>query len=160
VRFETAKINPAVVVAEAVNGINSLARRRGVQLSLADASTATPVTADPRRLKQAVTIILENAIKYSPQRSRIDVGVSEDSVGDKVISIRDTGIGIPEGELPHIFDRFFRGESARAESSGSGLGLTIARSIVEKHGGRIEVNSAVGKGTEAKVVLPVNAHPA
>jgi signal transduction histidine kinase len=156
-RFETARIDPAAIVNDAVAGIAPLARRRGVELTLANNDEATPVMGDPRRLKQAVTIILENAIKYSPARSRIDVGIGHDEVGDAVIAVRDAGMGIPADELPRIFDRFFRGEAARAESGGSGLGLTIARAIVEKHGGRIEVASAVGQGTEARLILPAGA---
>jgi signal transduction histidine kinase len=153
-------IDTAAVVNEAINGIAPLARRRDVDVYLADTSLAAAALGDPRRLKQAVVIILENAIKYSPAKSRIDIEVGLDNAGHAVITVRDTGIGIPAEELPLIFDRFFRGEAARAESAGSGLGLTIARAIIEKQGGRIEVASAVGRGTEARLILSVPAHQA
>jgi two-component system OmpR family sensor kinase len=151
-RYEMARLDPALVVAEAIDGIGALARRRGIDFRLADGA-ARPIVGDAKRLKQALMIVLDNAVKYSKTRGRVDVGIAQDAAGTS-IAIRDQGIGIAADELPRVYDRFFRGEAARAETGGSGLGLTIARRIVEKHGGAIEVASVEGRGTEVHIALP------
>jgi len=100
-----------------------------------------------------------NALKFTPRGGVVDVEVT-DSPGEAVIEVRDTGPGIPERELPRIFDRFYRGTNVgEARASGSGLGLAIARSIVEMHEGSIEVVSAVGRGTSFRAHLPRLSEP-
>ena len=152
-RYEMARLDPAAVVAEAIDGVSALVERRAIDVRFADGAAARPIVGDAKRLKQALMIVLDNAVKYSKRQGRIDVGIVQDKAG-AVIAIRDQGGGIPADELPRVFDRFFRGETARAETSGSGLGLTIARRIVEKHGGAIEVASVEGQGTIVHITLP------
>ena len=115
------------------------------------------VQGDPDRLKQVLLNLISNAIYYTPQAG--DVYLSLSKAGDmaKVI-VRDTGPGISPQDLPHIFDRFYRGEKSRTRSktSGFGLGLSIAYWIVDTHGGRIEVDSHDGQGTTFCVYLPLS----
>ncbi|BAS29218.1 sensor histidine kinase [Limnochorda pilosa] len=111
--------------------------------------------ADPDLIKQLLVILLDNAFCYTPAGGRVELGVTRD--GDEaVLEVADTGIGIAPGDLPHIFDRFYRADRARTRSSESaGLGLAIARWIVESHGGRIEVDSRAGAGSRFTVRLPL-----
>jgi heavy metal sensor kinase len=112
------------------------------------------VRGDESRLRQVFYNLLDNAIKYTRAGGTITVeSAAEDH--HVTINVRDTGIGIPATELPHVFDRFYRVDKARnREQGGTGLGLSIARSIVETHGGSIELTSDLGQGTTCTVRLP------
>jgi two-component system OmpR family sensor kinase len=114
------------------------------------------VNGDRDRLKQVFINLVANAIQYTPQGG--EVILSLETIGEQArIICRDTGPGIPSEDLPHIFERFYRAEKSRTrrESTGFGLGLSIANWIVERHGGRIEVNSQEGKGTTFAIWLPL-----
>jgi signal transduction histidine kinase len=104
-------------------------------------------------LKQLFLILLENAFKYTPEGGKVEVigALTEDTVE---ITVADTGIGVAESDLPRVFDRFYRAENARF-CSGMGLGLSIAQSIAEQHGGKITVASTVGQGSHFTVILPL-----
>jgi heavy metal sensor kinase len=126
-----------------------------VHLKLTDIDQVT-ITGDRDRLKQVFINLVSNAIHYTPAGGDVYLGLSKSQEMARVI-IRDTGPGIPAADLPHIFDRFYRGEKSRTRSkmSGFGLGLSIAYFIVDSHGGRIEVNSQEGRGTTFAVYLPM-----
>jgi heavy metal sensor kinase len=112
------------------------------------------ISADTLRIKQLLLNLLDNAIKYTERRGRVALGLrTEDRVA--VITVADTGRGIPPEDLPHIFERFFRRSAKTADrtAAGFGLGLSIVKWIVDSHGGRIEAKSEVGKGTEFTVRL-------
>jgi len=114
------------------------------------------VTGDRDRLKQVFINLVANAIQYTPQGG--EVFLSLERIGEQArIICRDTGPGIPAEDLPHIFERFYRAEKSRTRgrTTGFGLGLSIANWIVERHGGRIEVDSKEGKGTTFAIWLPV-----
>jgi signal transduction histidine kinase len=113
------------------------------------------VEGDRARIKQVVVNLLDNAIKYTPDAGSINLNVH--ARDDKaVIEVADTGIGIPPGAMPHIFDRFFRVDNARSrEAGGAGLGLAIVKSICAAHGGRVGVDSAEGRGSRFIVELPL-----
>jgi signal transduction histidine kinase len=97
---------------------------------------------------------LDNAIKYTPEGGAVTVEFGRRDRA-AVVTVRDTGIGIPEEHLPRVFDRFYRVDKARSRAQGgTGLGLSIARSIVTAHGGNIELTSLLGKGTTCTVTLP------
>lgn len=110
---------------------------------------------DRDNLIEALVILLENAVKYSPEKSEIMVGVRSNS---KVLTltVQDQGIGIKPTDLPHIFDRFYRADAARSaqQTKGYGLGLAIAKNIITQHQGDITVKSSVGKGTTFTIKLP------
>jgi signal transduction histidine kinase len=114
------------------------------------------VNADRDRLKQVFINLVANAVQYTPQGGEIFLSLERMGEHARVIC-RDTGPGIPAEDLPHIFERFYRAEKSRTrrESTGFGLGLSIANWIVERHGGRIEVNSQEGKGTTFAIWLPL-----
>lgn len=115
---------------------------------------AVYVNCDPGLIKQAVRILMDNAIKYTPDGGAILMAVEEKD-GWACLSVTDEGIGIPPEALPHIFDRFFRADESRTrQTGGSGLGLSIAKWIVERHGGWIEVVSRQNAGTRMTIVLP------
>ena len=112
-----------------------------------------PIDADPAMIKQALRILTDNASKYTPADGTIKFR-SYEKDGQVCMEVSDTGIGIPNDELPRIFDRFYRGQNLRGESgSGSGLGLSIAKWIVEEHSGTITVISSEGIGTKMTVTL-------
>ena len=112
------------------------------------------ITADRERIEQVIINILSNAIKYTPDGGRISL-LAKNSDGGVEIVVRDNGIGIPEEDIPHLFERFYRVEKSRtSETGGTGLGLAIAKEITEAHGGRITVESKFGEGTTVTVFLP------
>jgi signal transduction histidine kinase len=130
-----------------------LAEAKGVSLSVT-VDGAVPVLGDQARLRQVFFNLLDNAIKYTREGGSVEVRVGERG-SMAVAVVRDTGIGIPPEHLPHVFDRFYRVDKARSRAEGgSGLGLSIARSIVEAHGGQIELTSAPGRGATCTVSLP------
>jgi signal transduction histidine kinase len=112
--------------------------------------------ADPQRLEQALQNVAYNAIRHTPDGGRIELRAVPD--GEQVrITVRDTGPGIPVEHLPHIFDRFYKVDASRTATgtpSGSGLGLSIVRAIVERHGGTIAASNAPGGGAQFEIVLP------
>jgi len=115
-----------------------------------------PVPADPLKITQAVENLLDNALKYTPAGSTIEVGLQSRD-GEAEVSVRDNGPGIPADDLPHIFERFYRVEKGRSrEKGGTGLGLSIVKHIVQLHGGRVWVESKVGQGSDFRFSLPMD----
>ncbi|MCX7975718.1 MAG: HAMP domain-containing histidine kinase, partial [Bellilinea sp.] len=114
------------------------------------------VNGDRDRLKQVILNLVSNAINYTPPGGEVRVWLSKRD-GRACLKVEDTGPGIQPDDLPYIFDRFYRGDPSRkrTENSGFGLGLSIAKWIVDRHGGQIEVESEVGKGTRFTVWLPL-----
>jgi signal transduction histidine kinase len=130
-----------------------LAEERGVQLR-PDLNGGVRVDADLVRVRQLLLILIDNALTHTPSGGEVSVGVIRQN-GRAHVTVTDTGEGIPTGDLPHIFERFYRADKARTrESGGTGLGLAIAKWIVDAHKGEIGVKSAEGKGTEVDVSLP------
>ena len=120
--------------------------------------TSALVEADPVLLRRVLDNLLENAHKYSPEAdSEVSLSVSESS-GRACFEVRDRGMGVSDDDLPRIFSAFFRGERSRSRGTGGvGLGLTLAKRIIEAHGGSIEVESAVGQGSTFRAYLPLTA---
>jgi signal transduction histidine kinase len=141
-------------VESAVEQTSTNAQRRGIRVTLELSDRPLRVWHDPLRIGQVVSNLVGNAIKFTPRGGEVRVGAQAIDDGAR-ITVRDSGIGIAADELPHIFDRFYRGVgAAEARSEGSGLGLAIVKSIVDMHGGRISVESRVGRGTTFEVDLP------
>jgi len=141
-------------VESAVEQNSAAAERRGVILSLHLPDAPIRLRHDPPRIGQVVANLVANAIKFTPRGGSVAVDVAATADGAR-IEVVDTGVGIDPAEMPHIFERFYRGSRANeARGSGSGLGLAIVRSIVDMHGGTVEVESRVGRGTRFVVALP------
>jgi signal transduction histidine kinase len=118
------------------------------------------VTADEAKLEQVFTNIVANAIKFTPEGGRVGItssmSASADGGRSALVQVADTGLGIPEHDLPHIFTRFYRASNATAAAvPGSGLGLAIAHDIISRHMGRMVFDSTLGSGTTVSVELPV-----
>ncbi len=142
-------------VEQAVEQATPTARRRGIDLQLQLPRDAIRVRHDPVRIGQVVANLVGNALKFTNRGGSVHVAVSGTREGGAEIEVTDTGVGIDPAELPRIFDRFFRGSRAsEARGSGSGLGLAIVRSIVEMHGGTVDVESRLGEGSIFRVTLP------
>lgn len=139
------------LVLDAVSATGALAERDGVTLVVGTADE-TVLDADAALVRQLVVILLDNAIKFSERGGVVRVDLRA-SPATATLTVCDTGVGIPPDELPHVFDRFYRGEAARGSTSGAGLGLSIARWIADAHGARIEIASSPGKGTTSTVTF-------
>jgi len=110
------------------------------------------VRADRNRLRQVLVNLLDNAIKYSAPGDRVEIS-AEPRSDEVVITVTDTGAGIPAEEIPRIWERLYRGDKSRSQR-GLGLGLSLVRAIIKAHGGHIEVQSTVGKGSSFVIHLP------
>jgi len=130
------------------------ARRRGVAMELRLPRDPVRIRHDPQRIGQVAANLLGNAVKFTPSGGSVVLTLQPHREGAQ-LEVRDTGVGIDASEIPHVFERFYRGSRANeARGSGSGLGLAIVKSIVDMHGGHITVESRLGAGTTFTVVLP------
>ncbi|MGH7700990.1 MAG: sensor histidine kinase, partial [Gemmatimonadales bacterium] len=144
------------IVDEARETGELLAERSGVAMEVDTPPEPVVLEVDRSRMRQLILNLVENAVKYTPPGGRVRVELARDD-GRVQLSVADTGIGIAPGDLPHIFDRFWRADAARTrtgERSGAGLGLAICKWIAEAHGGAIDVQSRPGRGTTFTVSLP------
>jgi signal transduction histidine kinase len=147
------------LAAAVVENHRALAKERGLNLEYRPADPGPMAPVDPTRIMQVLKDLVVNAIQYTPEGGQVMVStgqVETDGRAWATVTVVDTGIGIPEGELAHIFERFFRGElPQRMQISGTGLGLAIAKEIVELHGGQMTVDSQVDIGSTFTVRLPL-----
>lgn len=128
---------------------------REIKVELASERQELLMTGDSYKIKQLLIILLDNALKYSQQMIIMHINLTEDNW--VILKVIDQGIGIPESDIPHLFDRFYRSDKARNRKQGGvGLGLAIALHIVQKHKGTIELQSRLGEGTTVIVKLPVS----
>ena len=142
------------IVGRIVSKLKPLAREKQVEMNVSKPDIC-PYYGDGDKLYQVFFNLIHNAVKYTPQEGTISVTVECTDTLAK-ISVRDTGIGMDPQEIPHIFDRFYRVDKARSRATGgTGLGLSIAHKIVTLHGGRIEVESEIGEGSDFTVILPI-----
>jgi len=143
----------------AVVNYGSLARGHGLSLEHRPADPSPVVLVDSERMTQVLANLLMNAIRYTPEGGAVQVSTGREEAEGRLwatVTVTDTGIGIPAEELPHIFERFFRGERPRTmQVSGTGLGLAITKEIVGLHGGHITAESQVDVGTTFTVWLPL-----
>jgi heavy metal sensor kinase len=131
-----------------------LAESKGISFTTDLPQSPCLVTGEPNSLRRLLLILLDNALKYTPKGGCIEIRLSADEQSAR-ISVHDSGTGIAPGDLPHIFDRFYRADAARSRDfGGAGLGLSLAQRIVKGHSGSIEVQSRAGEGSCFTVVLP------
>jgi signal transduction histidine kinase len=150
-KLKMEEVDLSALVRAACDLFQPVAEDKGIALT-ADTPPNNFITGDVPRLQRMVANLLDNALKYTPSRGAVAVSIrgEEDRV---VISVRDTGIGISEKDLPHIFKRFYRCDRSRSQA-GTGLGLSLAQAVASAHGGSITVESALGKGSIFMVALP------
>ncbi|HMJ57893.1 MAG TPA: ATP-binding protein [Gemmatimonadales bacterium] len=144
------------IVAEAGETGDLLADHAGVAIEIRTPPQPLVLAVDRSRVRQLLLNLIENAVKYTPRGGNVSVQLGA-SDGEVRLTVADSGIGIAPGDLPHVFDRFWRADSARTrtgERPGAGLGLAISKWIVEAHGGAIEVQSRPGRGTTFTVTFP------
>jgi len=147
--------NLAELVRRRVSQADVIARGKNITLRMDIAEGLPEIETDGRRIEQVVANLLDNALNHTPSGGIVTVAVSPDKDG-ALISVADTGEGIPAEHLPYIFERFYRIDDARSrKTGGAGLGLAIAKQMVELHGGRIWVESEVGKGSKFSFTLPL-----
>lgn len=145
-------INIADVIEEAYKKILPLAKEKNISINIEVENQN--ITANKESLEQMMLIFLDNAVKYTPKSGKVNVASKTDKK-HLVLEIADTGIGIAEKDLPHIFDRFYRADVSRSkEHGGFGLGLSLTKRIIEIHKGTVSVKSTPGKGTSFTVKLP------
>ncbi|MGD8626498.1 MAG: ATP-binding protein [Anaerolineae bacterium] len=152
-----APVPVAEVMVPPVDRLRPQAERSGLELAVRLAPHLPQVLADVDRARLVLTNLAHNAIKFTPPGGRIVVGArmaAEDGVEEVVISVQDSGVGIPADDLPRIFERFYKADRARS-GGGTGLGLAIAKHIVQGHGGRIWAESIEGQGSTFSFTLPV-----
>ncbi|HKP16526.1 MAG TPA: PAS domain-containing sensor histidine kinase [Gemmatimonadaceae bacterium] len=147
-------VDPVPLVEAALHAMRALAESSGVELKATYGESLPMVHADPDRVTQLLSNLVGNALKFTPAGGRVEVHVQAHDEA-ALVSVIDNGEGIPAEQLPHVFDRFFQVSSSRIGSRhGAGLGLPIARGIVEAHGGTIWIESAPGHGTTVRFTLP------
>jgi signal transduction histidine kinase len=149
-----ARFNLTEAAQAAFSQLQKVAKAKQLTYSFASEYSGE-VVAERNDIEQAIGIILQNAIKYSPAGGSISLTVTRHSKYEALVTVRDTGAGIAEEDLPHIFDRFYRSKNTGAHITGLGLGLAIAKKIVTLHKGRVTIESQVGKGTTARIYLHV-----
>jgi signal transduction histidine kinase len=137
----------------AIRSLNLMAKDRGIELEIVVKEELPLANINQESIERAIINLLTNGIKYTPEGGKISVIVESDSK-HLAVHVKDTGIGIPEDALAHIFDRFYRVEKKVHTIKGTGLGLTICKKIIEKHGGYMDVQSAPGEGSTFSFYLP------
>ena len=145
----------AAVAAQAAGPLRGSFVAAGV--SLTDRLAEVQVMCDPGRMREVVSNLLTNALKFTPPGGSVVLDTGPDETGMARIGVRDTGIGIPPDELPQVTERFFRGLRSSQVAAGTGIGLTIVAELVQAHRGQLDIASALGTGTRVTITLPVAA---
>lgn len=147
-----AAVNAGSLLETAAAQVRLAAAERGIRILKVVPESLPPIRADRSRILQVLANLLANALRFTPEGGRVTLRAAL-RAGEAVLSVEDTGTGIPAADVPHLFDRFWQGR--RAERGGAGLGLAIVRGIVEAHGGEVGVESRPGVGTTFSFTLPL-----
>jgi signal transduction histidine kinase len=145
-------VDLADLIRQTVDLYEDVAEERGITIATQIAGDVS-ISLDRNRMRQVLANLLDNAIKYSPDRGQIDI--TSTRAGDEaLLTVSDTGVGIPADELPRIWERLYRGDKSRS-ARGLGLGLSLVKAIVEAHGGHVAVESTPGTGSRFLLRLPI-----
>lgn len=155
ITLELKPLDVVPVLQESLEDFRALVEKKKIAFKLSSPDRFV-IFGDKDKLKRAFLNLLDNAVKYTPSGGKIDVDIARENSWGKII-IRDTGIGITEQDMPHIFKRFYR-INKHSQSAGFGLGLSIAKSIVDAHYGKIEVKSQLNRGSVFTIYLPLYLH--
>lgn len=149
------KVPLTEIVARVVATVKPLAAKRGVALRVEPFHDIPDVLADRSQLRRVLTNLLDNAVKYSNEKGVVRLS-AERAAGFVRVAVADNGCGIPEKDLPRVFERFYRVDKARSrEQGGTGLGLSIVKHLVEQHGGEVSVESGLNRGSTFRFTLPI-----
>jgi len=151
-QIDTARIFLDDIAVDAAGAAQIVARQKNVEVTV-DQFEEAPIQGDPTLVRQLIMIVLDNAVKFTDAGGQVHIRVSMRE-GVPTFSVEDTGIGIKQEELSRVFQRFFRGETARSRTDGAGLGLSIASWIAREHGADISLSSEPGEGTNVVVTFP------
>ncbi len=158
VRLQLRRFDARMLATGVAGAIEPLAERRGQRIEVVAPDEPSWVFGDHRRLEQALTNLVSNAQKFSPDGGRIEVTV-ERSDGEVRWTVTDEGPGIPDEDRPRLFERFFVGRSDRGPQPGAGLGLPTALAVAQAHGGRVDVASEPGRGSRFTIAVPADGPP-
>ncbi|WP_124727293.1 ATP-binding protein [Staphylospora marina] len=159
VRIKPVRKSPHELLGWVLRKFHGLAKEQNIELNSQIADDLPEVVWDPDRIEQVLTNLIDNAIRHTPAGGTVTLRARLTEEHRVVLEVQDTGSGIPEEDLPFVFERFYKADKARTrgQSGGTGLGLSIVRHLVQAHGGRVSVRSRQGEGTVFTVELPVHA---
>ncbi|GHV17531.1 hypothetical protein FACS189425_03970 [Clostridia bacterium] len=145
------------MIRDVVANLSIQVEKNGHQLTYTPTTNIPHILANKGKIEQVLINIISNAIKYTPQGQGLIEIFAGNLYNNVYIKVQDNGIGIPQKDLPRIFERFYRIDKARArDKGGTGLGLAIAQEIINMHGGSITIESKINKGTEVIITLPIS----
>jgi two-component system sensor histidine kinase BaeS len=154
IQFNSTQVDFSKLVEEICENSTIIFREKSIEFA-SEAAAGLTLKGDSDKLRQVVLNIISNAYKYTPQGGRVAVSLKREG-NWALLEIKDSGQGIAAADLPHIFERFYRGDLSRSrESGGAGIGLTIAKALVEAHQGTVEIESELGLGTKVTIKLPL-----
>jgi signal transduction histidine kinase len=155
-KLKQEKVDLAEVIRDACELFHPLAEDKGITLGCHVRGTFI-LLGDTWLIQRMIANLLDNAIKYTSRDGSVDITAQKEDEKSVTVSFKDTGIGISEKDLPHIFERFYRGDPSRPHT-GNGLGLSLAQAVAQAHGGRIHVASNPGQGSTFTITLPRSPH--
>ena len=155
--LQLSEVNLSELLGKVVHDWEKKLAEKQLKMSVDVAATVPVILADETRLEEVLHNLLDNAVKYSREKGEIRLHAEQGDDDEIVLSVSDSGVGIGKNDLPRIFERFYRADKARSPESirGTGLGLSIVKHIAQRHGGRVEAESELGKGTTIRLLLPL-----
>lgn len=145
--------NPGHLIQRVVNNLKKVANHKKINFEMELPKSLPEIYLDTDRISQVLNNLLKNSLRHTEEGGRVLVRAKERK-DDVIIEVNDNGEGIPEDKIDHVFDRFYRGDSSRSSEGGSGLGLSIAKELIQSHGGEIWIDSEPGEGTTVSFSLP------